>query len=210
MNKIDLKKKLKHLYAPSAKRVMIVDVPKLQFVMVDGRMKPGETPETSEAFQDAMHALYGISFTLKFMSKLSEKNPVDYTVMALEGLWWTDPGSFDFKRKDQWQWTMMIMQPDHITDQMYQEALHKVTEKKDNAALCRTRLESFQEGVCIQTMHVGPYGDEPGTISKMNAFAKENGYRLRGKHHEIYLGDPRRCNPERLKTILRHPVEKEA
>ena len=103
---------------------------------------------------------------------------------------------------------MMIMQPDHITEQMYKDALDKVKTKKDNPALSRARFKSFHEGLCMQIMHIGPYADEPETIAKMNAFAKENGYRLHGKHHEIYLGDPRRCKPERLKTILRHPVKK--
>lgn len=210
MKKSDLKKKFKHLYAPSAKKVEIVDVPEFQFVMIDGRMQPGETPETSQDFQDAMYALYGMSFTLKFMSKQRKNNPIDYTVMTLEGLWWTDSDEFDFRRKHQWKWTMMIMQPDHITEQMYQKALHKVKEKKDNPALSRARFESFHEGLCMQTMHIGPYAHEPRTIDKMNAFAEENGYKLCGKHHEIYLGDPRRCKPERLKTILRHPVEKRA
>jgi len=208
MMKIDLKKKLKHLYAPSPKEVVIVNVPEFQFVMIDGRMRSGETPASSQDFQDAMHALYGISFTLKFMSKLRDKNPIDYTVMALEGLWWTHSGKFDFKRKDQWKWTMMIMQPNHITEQMYQDALDKVKEKKVNPTLSRARFDSFQEGLCMQTMHIGPYDDEPQTIERMNAFAKENGYRPHGKHHEIYLGDPRRCKPERLKTILRNPVVK--
>lgn len=210
MKKIDLKKKFMYLYAPSSKKVEIVDIPAFQFVMIDGRMQPGETPETSQGFQDAMHALYGISFTLKFMSKKRDDNPIDYTVMALEGLWWTDSDEFDFKRKDQWQWTMMMMQPDHITERMYLDALHAVKEKKDNPALSRIRFESFQEGLCMQIMHIGPYNDEPKTIDKMYTFATENGYKLCGKHHEIYLGDPRRAKPARLRTILRQPIEKAA
>jgi hypothetical protein len=208
MKKIDLKKELKHLYAPLAKRVEIVDVPRFQFVMIDGQTEPGEAPETSPAFQDAMQVLYGLSFTLKFKSKQREANPIDYTVMALEGLWWIDSGEFDFEKKDQWKWTMMIMQPDHITRRMYEEALEKLSEKKNNPALDRARLESFHEGLCMQTMHVGPYSQEPETIRRMNAFAAENGYEPCGKHHEIYLGDPRRCKPERLRTILRRPITK--
>jgi len=208
MTKIDLKKELKHLYIPSAKQVEVVDVPQLQFVMIDGRIEPGETPETSRAFQDAMGALYGASYTLKFMSKLRPDNPIDYTVMALEGLWWSDSGEFDFSKKDEWKWTMMMMQPDHITEEMYVEALRQTREKKDNPALCKLRFESFREGLCVQMMHIGPYAEEPRTIGKMMAFADENGYALRGKHHEIYLGDPRRAKPERLKTVLRHPIEK--
>jgi len=210
MKKIDLRKDLKHLYAPSAKKVEIVNVPELKFVMVDGRIEPGETPETSQAFQDAIGALYGASYTLKFMSKLRDQDPIDYPVMALEGLWWSDFGEFDFNRKDEWKWTVMIMQPDHITEKMYEEALKQLREKKDNPALSKVRFESFREGLCIQTMHIGPYAEEPRTIDEMMAFAKENGYAIRGKHHEIYLGDPRRAKPERLRTILRHPIEKAA
>lgn len=208
MKKIDLRKELKYLYAPSAEKVEIVDVPKFNFVMIDGKIQPGETPATSQEFQDAIDALYGASYTLKFMSKLRKTNPIDYTVMALEGLWWTDSGEFDLNKKEEWKWTMMIMQPEHITEEMYLEALQKLKDKKENPALSKTRFESFHEGLCMQIMHIGPYAEEPRTIEKMKTFAQENGYRLRGKHHEIYLGDPRRAKPETLRTILRHPVER--
>ena len=208
MKKIDLKKELQHLYVPSAKKVEVVDVPELKFVMIDGKIEPGETPETSKAFQDAMGALYGAAYTLKFMSKLRDENPIDYTVMALEGLWWSEASEFDFNKKDEWKWTMMIMQPDHITEEMYLEALNQVKQKRDNPALSKLRFESFREGVCMQIMHIGPYAEEPRTIEKMMAFAQENGYALRGKHHEIYLGDPRRAKPEKLRTVLRYPIEK--
>jgi len=130
MNKIDLKKKFKHLYAPSAKKVEVVDVPNLKFVMIDGRIEPGKTPETSHEFQDAMGALYGVSYTLKFMSKLRETDPIDYTVMALEGLWWTDSGDLDFNKPDEWKWTLMMMQPDHITEEMFQEALQQLRKER--------------------------------------------------------------------------------
>ena len=210
MKKIDLRKEFKYLYAPSAEKVEIVDVPKFDFIMIDGKIQPGETPATSQEFQDAIDALYGASYTLKFMSKLRKTNPIDYTVMALEGLWWTDSGEFDLNKKDEWKWTMMMMQPEHITEEMYLEALQKLKDKKENPALSKTRFESFHEGLCIQIMHIGPYAEEPRTIEKMKTFAQENGYSLRGKHHEIYLGDPRRAKPETLRTILRHPVEREA
>ncbi|MCL5959291.1 MAG: GyrI-like domain-containing protein [Chloroflexi bacterium] len=209
MEKIDLKKELRHLYAPSTNRVEIVDVPQFSFIMFDGRIEPGETPGTSPEFHDALTALYGVSYTLKFMSKRSKSNPIDYTVMALEGLWWTDSGEFDFDRVEEWEWTLMMMQPEHIASEMYQEALRQLRQKRDNPALARLRFETFQEGLCMQITHVGPYAEEPRTIAKMRAFAEENGYRLRGKHHEIYLGDPRRAKPERLKTILRHPLAKD-
>ena len=210
MKKIDLRKELKYLYAPSAEKVETVDVPKFNFVMIDGKIQPSETPATSQEYQDAIDALYGASYTLKFMSKLRKTNPIDYPVMALEGLWWTDSGEFDLNKKDEWKWTMIIMQPEHITEEMYLEALQKLKDKKENPALSKTRFESFHEGLCMQIMHIGPYAEELRTIEKMKTFAQENGYSLRGKHHEIYLGDPRRAKPETWRTILRHPVGKEA
>ncbi len=208
IKKLDLKKQYKHLYVPSAKQVAMVEVPEFNFIMIDGVIQPDETPETSQDFQNAMGALYGASYTLKFMSKLRKRNPIDYTVMALEGLWWTDSGEFDFTKKEPWKYTVMMMQPEHITVEMFQEALEQLAKKKPNPALGRLRFERFREGLCVQIMHVGPYAEEPATIAKMHAFAQENGYRLRGKHHEIYLGDPRRAKPEKLKTVLRHPIEK--
>jgi hypothetical protein len=207
MNKLDLRKELKYLYAPSAKMVEVVEVPELQFAMIEGRIGLGEEPGTSPAFQEALGALYGISYTLKFMSKLRAENPIDYTVMALEGLWWTAAGEFDFDKKDEWQWTAMILQPDHITPAMFQEGLEQLRKKRgDSPALGQLRLERFHEGLAMQIMHIGPYAEEPHTIERMMVFAQENGYRLRGKHHEIYLGDPRRARPEKLKTILRQPI----
>ncbi len=130
MIKIDLKKELKYLYAPSSKNVEVVDVPKSNFVMVDGRIEPGEAPDTSREFQEAIEALYGASFTLKFMLKRRDINPIDYTVMALEGLWWTDTGDFDFNKKEKWMWTVMIMQPDHINEEMYRKALQNSKRKR--------------------------------------------------------------------------------
>jgi len=106
-----------------------------------------------------------------------------------------------------WQWTLMMLQPDHISVAMVQEALEQQQKKRPNPALSRLRFESFREGLCMQIMHVGPYADEPRTIEKMAEFAQAHGYCMRGKHHEIYLGDPRRARPDRLKTVLRHPIE---
>lgn len=208
MEKLDLRRMWKHLYAPSAKKVEIVDVPTLNFAMIDGRVIAGVLPAESSEFQQAVEALYGVSFTLKFASKLRKDNPIDYPVMALEGLWWTESGEFDIARPGGWLWTLMIMQPDHITPDMFQEALQRLKEKKDNPALAKLRLEPFKEGLCIQTMHIGPYAEEPATVERMKAFARENGYVLCGKHHEIYLGDPRRAQPEKLKTVLRYSIQK--
>jgi hypothetical protein len=208
MKKIDLRKELKHLYTPPARTVAVVSVPTFKFAMIDGVIEPGTGPSTSKGFQDALQSLYGISYTLKFMSKLRDRNPIDYPVMALEALWWTKKGTFDFDPKQPWRWTAMILQPAHITQAMFGRAVAQLREKRDNPAIAKVRLEKFKEGLCIQTTHIGPYADEPRTLALMKAFAEESGYIYRGKHHEIYLGDPRRARPEKLKTVLRHPVAK--
>ncbi|MBU2611095.1 MAG: GyrI-like domain-containing protein [Chloroflexi bacterium] len=213
MLKLDLRKELKYLYQPSAKQVTVVQVPRFQFAMLDGQIEAGQGPSTSASFQEALQALYGISYTLKFTSKLRKENPVDYPVMALEGLWWIEGGEFDIHKKDNWLYTVMMLQPDFITAEMYGEALAQLRKKRgDNPSLAKMRLEPFEEGLCVQVMHIGPYADEPATVERMKSFARENGYRdlvgLGGKHHEIYLGDPRRADPAKLKTVLRHPIEK--
>jgi hypothetical protein len=208
MEKLDLRKELKHLYSPGAKKVERVDVPAFQFAMINGVIERGEGPSTSKAFQDALQALYGIAYTLKFASKLRPRNPIDYPVMALEALWWTGKGTFAFDPTRPWRWTAMILQPDHITPAMFARAVEQLREKRGSPAIARLRLERFKEGPSIQIMHVGPYADEPRTIERMRAFADENGLAHCGKHHEIYLGDPRRAKPEKLRTILRQPVSK--
>ncbi len=209
MIELDLRKQWKHLYAPSARKIELVDVPELKFLMIDGRIEPGEAPGTSPAFEEAMGALYGTAYTLKFMAKLRKEDPINYPVMALEGLWWVEDGKFDITIKDNWVYTLMILQPDLITPAMFGEALAQVAKKKPNPALPRLRLESFREGLCVQTLHIGPYATEPATVENMTRWAADpvRGYRLAGKHHEIYLGDPRRADPEKMKTVLRHPVE---
>jgi hypothetical protein len=128
--------------------------------------------------------------------------------MALEGLWWGDSGDFDFAKTEPWRWTMMMMQPDHITSEMFRKVDQLAEKGKGRPVLSRNCVRAIPRGLSVQIMHMGPYAEEPPTIEKMHAFAYESGYRLRGKHHEIYLGDPRRTKPERLKTVLRHPVEK--
>lgn len=208
MSKLDLKKELAYLFAPSAKKVEIVDVPAFNFVMVNGRIEPGTAVADAPDFQGAMKALYGISFTLKFMSKLSKQNPIDYSVMAIEGLWWLDSGEFELDSTVPWNFTLMMLQPDHITAEMFLQAVAQVKKKSDSLLLSQVRFEPFHERLCIQTMHIGPYATEPATIDRMKTFANENGLRYRGLHHEIYLGDPRRAKPEKLRTILRQPVEK--
>lgn len=128
--------------------------------------------------------------------------------MALEGLWWTDDmADFSEGDKSAWSWTAMMMQPDHITGAHVETAIGWLRRKKDPPALDRIRFESFREGLSVQVMHIGPYADEAPTIARLHQFAADQGYRLRGDHHEIYLGDPRRTAPERLRTVIRQPVE---
>ena len=208
MTKIDLKKELRHLYLPSAKKVSLVEAPEFSFVMIDGMIPAGLSPAESIDFQEALSALYGISYTLKFASKLREEKPIDYTVMALEGLWWVDDGEFDISGGQDWHFRAMILQPDHITDVMVDEAVNAVRKKAENPALDKARFERFHEGLSIQIMHIGPYADEPRSLAKMSEYAQENRYEYRGRHHEIYIGDPRRAKPENLKTVLRYPVRK--
>ncbi len=213
MKTLDLKTKYKHLYLPSAKKVEVLQVPRLQFIMVDGAIEKGKSPGSSPSFQEATQAMYGIAYTLKFMLKKRKQNPIDYPVMALEGLWWISNGVFDLTKPDNWLFTLMILQPEIITSDLMEQARDTVRKKRgDDPALKKVRLEQFEEGWVVQTMRIGPYATEPATIERMQAFAAEQGYRDRvgphGKHHEIYLGDPRKAKPEKLKTVLRHPVEK--
>lgn len=202
MVKVDFKKKLKHLYQPSANKVEMVEVPKMNFLMVDG----AGDPNTSQAFQDAIEALYPVSYALKFMIKKGEVG-VDYGVLPLEGLWWADDmASFSTENKAGWKWTLMIMQPDLVVGEMVEQAIDSVRLKKDPAALPLLRYESFEEGRAAQTMHVGPFSEEGPTVERVHAFIEENGSRRRGKHHEIYLSDIRKANPQNWKTVVRQPI----
>ena len=201
MPKLDLKKQYREFYNPSAKKFSLVDVPEFQFLMIDG----SGDPNTSQAYREALEALYGMSYTLKFLSKAEG---TDYTVMALEGLWWTDDmAEFSVEDKSAWSWTAMMMQPDHLTEVDVGAAKEQLREKKNPPALDRIRFERFREGLSVQIMYFGPYADEGPTIARLHQFAGEEGYRLRGKHHEIYVGDPNRTAPEKLRTVIRQPVE---
>lgn len=213
MKVLNLKKDMKHLYSPSAKKVGIVTVPKLQFMMIDGRIEKGKEPGNSPSFAEATQALYSVAYPLKFMFKKRKTDPVDYPVMPLEGLWGLQDVTQDISKKDNWSYTLMILQPDIVSQDVFSEMVEQVRQKKgDSPALSKLRLEHFEEGTCVQVMHIGPYATEPATIEKMRAFALENGYRdnvgPNGLHHEIYIGDPRRSAPEKLKTVLRHPLKK--
>ena len=201
MRKIDYKKELKHLYRPSAKKVETVDVPRMNFLMIDGK---GD-PSTSQEFKDAIGVLYPLSYTLKFMIKKGGIG-VDYGVLPLEGLWWADDmSSFVDDRREHWQWTLMIMQPQLVTEQMVEEANAQVLKKKP-VSLPLVRFESFEEGKVAQILHVGPFSEEGTSVEKVHAFIEENGSHRRGKHHEIYLSDIRRAAADNWKTIIRQPM----
>jgi len=205
VSKIDFKKELKHLYKPSGKKFAVVDVPPMQFLMIDGH---GD-PNTAQEYQEAVEALYGVSYKLKFMSK--KELGKDYVVPPLEGLWWAENmESFASQRdKSRWDWTMMIMQPEWITPEMVETAAQEVEKKKGLPGLNKLRLETYHEGLCVQIMHTGSYDDEGPILAELhNEFIPNNGYKEAGKHHEIYLSDPRKVAPEKLKTVLRQPVRK--
>jgi hypothetical protein len=213
MKMLDLKRDLKAFYQPSAKKPEIVAVPPFQFAMIDGAIEKGSEPGKSRAFQEATQAIYGIAYTLKFMLKKRKTNAVDYPVMALEGLWWVTDGKFDITIKDNWHYMLMILQPEVVTPEIFAEGLAEVKRKRgDSPALSKLRLGFFEEGLSVQMMHIGPYATEPATLKTMLDFASEQGYGdrvgLGGKHHEIYLGDPRKADPSKLKTVLRHPIGK--
>jgi len=203
MPKFDVKKELKHLYQPSAKEVSLVDVPEMNFLMIDGH---GD-PNTSREYQEAMEALYAVAYQLKFTVKGRDPE-LDFVVPPLEGLWWSeDMSDFLTGKKAAWLWTAMIYQPPQVTGELFEEAVLQVKEKKDPAALPLLRLEPYHEGLSVQILYFGPWADEGPTIQRLHAFAMDNGYQLRGKHHEIYLSDPRRTAPERLRTVIRQPVQ---
>ena len=151
--------------------------------------------------------MYSVAYTAKFALKKSGGE--DFTVMPLEGLWWTeDMRLFSADKKDDWLWTLMIAQPASVTSALIQDAVKEVAKKKNPPALTKVRFMSFHEGPAVQILFIGPYADEGPVIARMHAFIAENGYEPAGKHHEIYLGDLRRTSPERLKTILRQPVRR--
>ncbi|MBI5294071.1 MAG: GyrI-like domain-containing protein [Chloroflexi bacterium] len=213
MKTLDLKKQFKHLYQPSAKKIETVQVPNLQFAMIDGAIEKGSEPGRSPSFAEATQTLYGLSYTLKFMLKKRKTDPIDYPVMALEGLWGVEDGKFDIRVKDNWSYTLMILQPEVITQEIFEQARAEVRRKKGASdILDKARLAHFEEGLCVQTMHIGPYATEPATLDRMQEFMRESGLMdnvgPNGRHHEIYLGDPRKSAPDKMKTVLRHPVIK--
>ncbi|MEM6427853.1 MAG: GyrI-like domain-containing protein [Deinococcota bacterium] len=202
--KLDFKRTLKHLYTPSKKAFSVVEVPTMNFLMIDGK---GDLSSNS-FYQDASEALYATSYKLKFMSKTTLDK--DYVVPPLEGLWWADDiRSFTTKRdKSKWHWTMMIMVPEWLTAPLVDQAKVQAAAKKALPALPKVRFEAYDEGLCAQIMHVGSYEDEGPILAELhNTWLPEHGYSEAGTHHEIYLSDPRRVAPEKLKTVLRQPIQ---
>jgi hypothetical protein len=206
----DFKKEYKDLYMPKDKPVLI-EVPSMNFVMVDGSGDPNDNP----GFHQAIELLYGLTYTIK-MSKMKGNQPegyFEYVVPPLEGLWWIDEGGFSFEVRDNWKWTLMIRQPEFVNKEVIKWACGEFVKKKPELSTEKVRFEALEEGLCVQIMHIGPYSTEPETMRKIDAFVFKEGLRDRlgngGKHHEIYISDPRKSKPESMKTVLRHPVTRQ-
>ncbi len=203
MAKKDLPKALQSLYFPTAKEPEFVDVPSMQYLMVDGSGDPNSTQE----FRDAIGALYGTAYTIKFAAKKAALPAV--LVMPLEGLFWSGKeGEFYPAEKGGWSWTLMLMEPPAVTRNLFDESVRQLRERKDPPGLDRLRLETWREGRAAQVLYRGPYSAEAPTIERLHAFIREHGYRLSGKHHEIYLGNPQTSAPEKLKTVIRQPASR--
>lgn len=201
--KIDFKKTL-DAYQAKRDRFRIVEVPDMQYLMIDGH----GNPNTSPMFTAAVEALYPVAYKLKFASKRDLAR--DYVVMPLEGLWWADDmDSFTAARdKSRWNWTLMIMVPDWTGQEMFAAAVEQAGAKNHPARLDDVRLETLSEGRCVQTLHIGSFDDEAAVLARMhNEFIPDSGLRMAGRHHEIYLSDFRKVAPEKLRTVLRQPVE---
>lgn len=203
-DKIDFKKNMES-YRAKAGKFQIIEVPQLQYLMVDGHGDPNTSPE----YTRALEALYPVAYKLKFASK--KELGRDYVVPPLEGLWWaSDMGAFTVARdKSKWDWTMMIMVPDWISREFFDAVLTSIPAKDQPVRLGDVRLETLDEGLSVQTLHIGPYDDEAAVLAQMHGeFIPANDLQMTGKHHEIYLSDPRRNVPEKLRTILRQPVQR--
>ena len=200
MHKIDLKKRYRDLF--SARRTpRLVEVPRLSYFMIDG-----QGPPAGEAFQTAIQALYSTAYTLKFALKAAGRT--DFVAPPLEALWWSaDPRAFEENRRGVWHWTLMLMLPEHVGNADLQAALATLERKRKRAqAHDQIRLATLEEGRAVQALYVGPYDDMGPAVDQLRAFADSHGYRQVGRHHDIYLSDPNRTAPEKLKTILRRPV----
>lgn len=194
MKKIDFKDEYK-----ATRKPRLMTFKPSTYLSIDGQGEPG-----GEAFSDRIGALYGMAWTVKMTRKFGGKQ--DYTVGKLEAQWWADTPNFADSPKDQWRWKLMIRTPEFVKKAELKKAVDVLLKRGKSAAVKDVRLETLREGRCVQMLHVGPYEREPETIAIMKAFAEAEGLAFNGRHHEIYLSDPRRVAPEKLKTILRHPV----
>jgi len=202
MAKIDLKKEYKELYKPSAKKVSFVEVPKLNYLAIDGK---GD-PNTSQEYQDSIEALMSLSYKIKFIMK--KQHQKDYVVMPLEGLWWADDmDNFSIEDKSDWKWRSLVMQPDFVKKEHIQQGKEEVAKKKDLPSLDKVKFIELDEGLSAQILHIGPYAEEGPSVEKLHNEIEENNYEFNGLHHEIYLSDVRRTKPEKLKTIIRQAVK---
>ncbi len=202
MQKTNYKKELEHLYGGKVGQQVVVDVPAMNFLMIDGK---GD-PNTSQEYADAVQTLYPVAYAIKFTCKRELER--DFGVMPLEGLWWAeDMRDFDTANKSNWLWTAMIMQPDMVTAELVERVIEQTRYKKNPPSLDKLRFETYDEGRAAQVMYVGPYADEGPTIAALHEFIAQQGGSLEGSkhHHEIYLGDPRRADPSKLKTVIRQP-----
>jgi hypothetical protein len=202
VEKIDFKQTLKDLYNTAKHGFHLVEVPAMNFLMLDGR----GNPNTSVDYQQAVEALYSLAYGIKFALKPQGH---DHIVPPLEGLWWmNNMEDFTVANKDSWKWTMMLMQPDWITHDDFERVRQATTKKKENPQISKIRLERYIEGLTVQILYTGAYADEAPTIAEMHHYIQINGFKPNGRHHEIYLGDPRKTAPEKLKTIIRQPIIK--
>lgn len=216
--KLDYKKKDKDFYLPGTKPV-VIQIPAMKFIMVDGK---GDPNTEGGEYQNAVELLYGLSYSIKmgYKKEIKPEGWSDYVVPPLEGLWWLHGGTTadsDFTDKEKYFWTSMIRQPDFVTQETFDKACREIALKKPGLNISKARLEILEEGLCVQVMHIGPYAEEPKTIAVMEAFAEAKGYRNAigdtrpdgtvKRHHEIYLGDPRKTEPSKQKTVLRHPIK---
>lgn len=201
MNKLDLKKSFKDCYT-GKKSVKFVEVPAINYICVQGKGDPNSCQE----YKDAMETLYGMAYTIKFMCKAEGD---DFVVMPLEGHWWSDPPEkFSEENKDDWLWEAMIALPDFVDKETFELARAQLKKKKNPASINKAELKIIEDGLSAQILYTGPYSEEGPYIDEMHKYIEEKGYRLRGKHREIYLSSPQRVAPEKLKTIIRHPIVK--
>lgn len=206
IEKFDYKKEFKNLYLPKSNPMMI-DVPEMTFIMVDGKGDP-----QGEEYQNAVGLVYGLSFIIKMSYKSGKdiEGYFQYVVPPLEGLWWSEEGEFDFNKRDNWLWSSMIRQPEFVTDEVFRWAVDVLKKKKPEIDTSKARLSNFSEELCVQALHIGPYVNETKTVLMMEDFMAQNNLKDETgqfrKHHEIYLSDPRKTIPSKLKTVVRHPV----